>query len=153
MFALFKRGHDEEKTESGIWVAVSKYQMRNFVEFYGLAWTVAEWGQPCTRGQWIAQFGTEVPWPREGMYFPMEYVMRAIDLIPDDAASEVAVRALKRHKAKTVEQHVEEAEAVPNAMKASKRAEWQDFVHDARPAFDNNPGGKGSTSFRQTAIN
>lgn len=153
MYALFKRDHDEQRTESGVWVAVSQYQKRTMDEFYGLAWTVAAWMAPVSRGKWMAEFGTETPWPREGLYFPIEIIMRAIHMPPDEAVTLTAIGAIRRHLNSTLEEKVETAEAPSISAQQDMRREWIDFAKECQTAFNNDPGGKGSVSFPATAIN
>jgi hypothetical protein len=154
MFGLFKRGHNEEQTPGGLYIAVSKYEKRSFVDMYGRAWTVAKWNAPIRQGQWLAEFGTEVPWPREGFYHPIENVMRHIDLPPDDAVSEIAAAALARHLKITPREHYESVIGDLKEESDEKKREWREFVDDITPAFGNETiGGKGNVSFRQSANN
>lgn len=147
MYSLFKRGHSTVLMANGLHAATSVYKKRTLDEIYGPAWTVAAWAAPVPQAQWIAEFGTEMPWPREGMYLPIECIMRALSLPPDEAVTLTAVQSIKRHLEMTTEEKIAAAESPAKAKDKDMESDWQAFAKDSQTAFNNDPGGKGHVSF------
>ncbi len=111
----------------------------------GQRWVFAVW-QFIERQEWDHTFGSRVPWPSKGQYFPL-LVMRE-GKKPDLDITEFFVGQVKADRAKTPADVESEMEA---AMERDDRATWgriYDMIDDATTAFGNDPGKRsGGVSF------
>lgn len=146
----FGRGFDmKQKAESGLWVPHREYKRRTAAETtgHGLCWTVAYLEPPVSREAWEAQHGTDIPWPAQGYYRPIDNITSHIDLLPDEHMTARAAFNIRHHLEFTFKDWVELGEEQKAKRDTAYRNEVSDMVDDAAPAFGNNPGGKGSVSF------
>lgn len=149
----FGRGYDtHQDKESGLWLASREYKRRTAAETtgHGLCWTIAYLEPPVSRETWIAEHGTDVPWPAQGYYRPIDNITRHIELLPDEDSSAQAAYNIRHHLDLDLKDFVEIEEAATAKRNAAFKQEVSDMVDDATPAFGNNPGGKGSVSFPAT---
>jgi hypothetical protein len=151
----FGRGYKENMDrESGLWLAHRQYKRRMFAETHanGACWTIAVLMTP-TRDLWISQFGTDFPWPANGMYVPVDNIVMRVDILPGEEESMRAaynIRETLKIVSKGYEQafkHFSEEDAAEGKkVRDSFQNKVNDFVDDSTPAFGNNPGGKGHVS-------
>jgi len=146
----FGRGYDvKQDSASGLWLPHREYKRRTVAETsgHGLCWTIAYLEPPVSREAWIAQHGTDIPWPAQGYYRPIDNITSHIDLMPDEHMTARAAYNIRHHLEFTFKDWVEMGEEQQAKKDRDYRNEVADMVDDATPAFGNNPGGKGSVSF------
>lgn len=145
----FGRDMEEPRqTESGLWIVSRSYKRRTVADTYGqgLCWTVAYLEPPPTREEWLKMFGTDIPWPANGYYRPIDNIVRVIDLLPDEECSARAAFNIRKHLNVTTKQWMELGDQAVAKQRRDFEKEVADMVDDAAPAFNNNPGGKSHVS-------
>lgn len=145
----FGRDFEMKQSEGGLWMPHRDYKRRTMADTtgHGLCWTVAYLEPPVSRQAWEAQHGTDIPWPSQGYYRPIDNITTHIDLLPDEHISARAAYNIRHHLEFTFKDWVDMEEQETAKKNQAYRNEVADMVDDATPAFGNNPGGKGSTSF------
>jgi len=145
----FGRGYAAPvQSENGLWLPRREYKRRTVADLsgHGLCWTIAYLEPPVTREQWLAAHGTDIPWPANGYYRPIDNIVRMIEMIPDEDASAQAAFNIRKHLAVTAKQWDEIGQAAQEKRDRDYANEVADMVEDAAPAFNNNPGSKSHVS-------
>lgn len=141
--------------ETGLWLATKTYKRRTFAETYGqgLCWTIAYLEPPISLDLWLARHGTDIPWPSNGYYRPVDNISLHVDCLPGEEESLRAsynIRCALELIAKGQEAAFKDELAATRAAREKTdndlRNEVSDMVDDAAPAFMNNPGGKSHVS-------
>lgn len=146
----FSRGFEMKKAETDVlWTPNRVYKKRTVADTYGqgLCWTLAYLEPPVSQEAWEAEHGSSIPWPSNGYYRPIDNIVLHIEKLPDADISARAAFNIRHHLEFTFKDWVEIEEKARIKRDTAYRNEVSDMVEDATPAFGNDPGGKGSTSF------
>jgi len=140
--------------ETGLWLARRTYKRRTFAETHGhgLCWTIAFLQRPL-RDEWILENGTDFPWPANGFYRPVDNIVLLAEILPGEEESmraayniRCSMEIIRKGQAAAYEHFLQEEERASLAQKRAYQSRLDDFIDNATPAFNNNPGGKGCVS-------
>lgn len=149
MFIFFGRGYSNRKDPvTGLYLAGRDYIRRSMAETtnHGACWTIAYLEPPVSRESWLTEHGTDIPWPAQGYYRPIDNITRMLEMIPDEDCSAQAAFNIRNHLEFTFKDWVDFDAANREKKDADYKNRLGDMIDDATPAFNNNPGGKGHVS-------
>lgn len=116
---------------------------------YGDVWLIGTWTEPGSAGAWFTKYGPEIPYPKEGQYFPVgSGAWLPEGHLPSEKATAVAIFELRRQVGLKVEDRLRELRDYKEAKERHEGAIAEDMVYSDWPAFNELPGRKGGTSFQ-----
>jgi hypothetical protein len=95
------------------------------------AWSIAAWEDPPTPAAWRSMFGSEVPYPSNGMYFVSDVILgEGID--PTEEMTQAVIGALKYKGAKvrTMREAYDRIEAKMEAHERAVNSRQESFLAD-----------------------
>lgn len=136
---------DERRTNGGLYVTGEHYEMTRQIEED--RWVVAVWEPSPDEETWAAAFKGEVPWPRRGMYYVSDIMLRP-GIEPNDQVTNDVLGKVKAKRALTFRDFLDHAEAKAEHMNKETERIQSDYIDDVVTAFGNIPGKRGgSVSF------
>jgi hypothetical protein len=125
-----------------------------WAERLGRVWVLCQWRKPeMTQQEWWNSFRGEFPYPERGMYYAHPETALNPTQLPTAEITAAHIHALERQIAKNYEQHLQECNAAADAQRQADSDEWDDYVADWCPAFDNwNSGKKSGVEFQLPEI-
>jgi hypothetical protein len=130
----------EVNAPSGLTEMRDGYRKITWDQRIGSGWVVASWQDPGTETQWKSICKGQIPYPPNGMYFPIP-----ASRIPCDPSIEItmdAVAKIKHQLSQSYEEIYAACMAESNAEEDRKVSEIQDEIQSDWPAFDGAPMSK-----------
>jgi hypothetical protein len=127
----------ETKTPEHKYELIDGYQKVTWDKRIGPGWVVASWQDPGTEAQWKAISKNMLPYPPNGMYFPIE--ASHIPCEPTFEITQDAVAKIRKQMSQTYEEILAECQAHAEAEEAALVSELQDEIHSDWPVFDGQP--------------
>lgn len=135
----------ETRSQGGIFMLGSHYQWTRQIE--DDRWVLAVWDGSWSEAQWNATFRGEVPWPRQGMYYASDIMLKP-GVEPNDQATNDVLGKVRAKAPMTMKDFLEHAEAKVERAKRETEQIQSDYIDDVVTAFGNIPGKRGgSVSF------
>lgn len=135
-------GFDFQTNESGLEVALPKYELRKMNPALEEQWVICRWEKPIPEAEWREAFGYQMEWPRHGDYYPTNVVLpRGVE--PTVTFTEQVIAAERERQSKTLADHevsIQQALDQSEHYHAGKR---DAIISDALPAFGKVPGTRG----------
>lgn len=101
-------------------------------------WMLCQWRPPSmTEEEFQASFHGRYRYPAQGAYYAHPETMLRIGELPDADTTNLHIAALKIQMGKTAWQHQVEADRDAQETQDAQASEWNDFVKDWEPAFQN----------------
>lgn len=139
LFYLIEEAVDT-KTPAGLYVTVNGYRKITWEQRLGPGWVVAAWRSPGSEAQWKAQYGNVLPYPPEGMYFPIPN--SHIPCEPNDEITMEAIAKIRQPLEEGYEKILARCQADSEAADAKLRSDLSDEIDSDWPAFDGQPMSK-----------
>jgi hypothetical protein len=116
----------------------------------GRVWVLCQYRRPeMTQQEWWASFHGEFPYPAQGMYYAHPETALYPGQMPTAEITAAHIHAICTQIEKSYQQHRVECEASADKDMAESAREWDEFVADFNPAFDNwNSGAKSGVEFQ-----
>jgi hypothetical protein len=128
------------RTPAGIYVTVNGYRKITWEERIGTGWVVAAWQAPGSETAWKAKYGNVLPYPPNGMYYPIPN-----SYLQSDPTEDITMEAIMKIRSPIEEGYdnilrrcKEEAEAID----AEAKAALSDEIDSDWPVFDGQPMSK-----------
>lgn len=130
---------------NGILRPVARYEWQRQIE--DERWVVASWSEPPSYDEWLSMFGSEIGWPRRGLYYSTD-IMLKLGIEPNDAATNDVIGKVKAQRRLTYRDFLDHANAKAEHASNEALRQQHDLIDDAVTAFGNIPGKRGgSVSF------
>lgn len=127
------------------------YVRQCWAERIGRVWVLCQIRRPeMSRQQWWDSFHGQFPYPERGaMYYAHPETALAPGQEPTGEITEGHIWALDRQISKSLETHVRECTNTANQAQQADADEWDEYIADWNPAFDNwNSGKKSGVEFQ-----
>jgi hypothetical protein len=118
-------------TPAGLYVRTSGYSKVTWDQRIGPGWVVAAWRSPGSEAQWKATYGSALPYPPEGMYFPIPN--SHIPCEPTEEITQEAIAKIREPLDKGYEQILRECKEAADAADAKQTADIQDEIDSDWP--------------------
>lgn len=136
------------QSTGGIFMPVgSGFERKCWADLHGNCWMLAMWHPPISCSEWLAKYGLDFPWPKDGEYHLVENVKLGAGEVPTEDLTQQATWAIYKHMERTFEQHKQLAEEATAKTMKEKTNRIEDEAEDLMTAFLNVPGKKGHVSF------
>lgn len=119
---------------------INDYKKITWDKRIGSGWVIASWQNPGTESQWKSMFGSALPYPPQGMYFPIPN-----SRIPCEPSVEITNDACSKilwQLGSTFEQIQARCKEEAEAHDAKKASDLADEIDSDWPAFDGQPMSK-----------
>lgn len=101
-------------------------------------WMLCQWRPPSmTVDEFYTSYGGKYRYPSNGAYYAHPETMLDEGMEPDADTTNLHIAALKIQMGKTAWEHCVESEREAQADQDTQANEWNDFVKDWEPAFQN----------------
>jgi hypothetical protein len=126
----------DDLTPAGVYVLRDRYKRVTWAEHLGREWQwiIATWQDPGTHFSWYSKYRDVIPYPPNGMYFPISG-----SEIPCDPTQEITSEAIAKIKGQlrqSYEQHLANTFAEADAEDKRADAERNDQIDSDWPAFN-----------------
>lgn len=127
-------------TPAGLYATVNGYRKITWEERLGTGWVVASWKAPGTETEWKAKYGKVLPYPPQGLYYPIPNSFMMSDPTIDITMEAVAKirQPLEEGYEKILARCKDEIE-VEDAQRVS---DLSDEIDSDWPVFDGQPMSK-----------
>lgn len=127
-------------TPSGLFVTVDGYRKITWEQRLGPGWIIAAWRAPGTEAQWKAQYGNILPYPPQGMYFPIPN--SHIECDPNEDITMEAVYKIRQPLEDGYDKILAKCREQAEADEQQQRTDIEDEIDSDWPAFDGAPMSK-----------
>lgn len=128
------------RTPVGIHMTVNGYRKITWEERLGTGWIIASWQSSGTEAQWKAQYGTVLPYPPQGMYFPIPNSHIPCD--PNEDITMEVVAKIRQPLDEGFESILRRCRDEAEAQEQQNRTNIEDMIDSDWPAFDSQPMSK-----------
>lgn len=152
LFFSMKGGTSEHTSPAGVIYIAPTFARHCWADILGDTWVIAQWKPPMPLAVFEAQFGSQIQYPANGQYYPIENTALPQGMVPDEQLTAMAVHCIREQLEKPFEQTFTELQTAVAKDEAAKRTASDDMIDSDWPAYDNVPGMKLNTSFPSTNI-
>jgi hypothetical protein len=128
------------RTPAGLFVTVSGYRKITWEERLGTGWVVASWQSPGSESAWKAKYGNVLPYPPNGMYYPIPNSFLQCD--PTEDITMEAIMKIRQPLEEGFESILRRRKDEMDVEDAKLRADSDDEIDSDWPAFDGQPMSK-----------
>jgi hypothetical protein len=139
-------------TPAGLYATTDNYHKVTWEQRLGAEypWIVATWQDPGTPGAWFAKYGKVLPYPPQGMYFPLEGSQIPCD--PTEDISHEVVAKVKSQLSMSFDETLSRMLTEADKQDAKQRSDSDDHIDSDWPAFNCEVVVPGYTPEKDTAI-
>lgn len=127
-------------TPGGLYVRVNGYRKITWEQRLGPGWIVGAWMPSGTEAEWKAKYKNVLPYPPQGMYFPIPGSHIPVEPTPDITVE--AIAKLREAMARNYEDVLRETLDAADAEDEQLRADSADEIDSDWPVNDGGPVSK-----------
>lgn len=128
------------RTPAGLYVTCNGYRKITWEQRLGTGYVVAAWQSPGSEAQWKAQYGNVLPYPPNGMYYPIPNSF--IDCEPTEEITMEAIVKIRQPLEEGFEKILRRVKDEADAVDQKISADLSDEIDSDWPAFDGQPMSK-----------
>ncbi len=127
------------RTPAGLYATTEDYRKVTWEHRLGgeCPWVIATWQDPGSPRDWFAKYKRVIPYPPQGMYFPL--VGSQIPCDPTPEITQEAIHKIKAQLSESFEQTLSRLVDQADAADAQMKSELDDQIDSDWPAFNCEP--------------
>jgi hypothetical protein len=135
LWYLIEYGVDDI-TPAGLYVTIDRYKKVPWSERLGpqFPWILANWMDPGTPQEWHMKYGDVIPYPPNGMYYPLYGSQIPCD--PNDEITAEAICKITAQRSDSFETHLQRSIDADEFQQAAAQAAMEDRIESDWPAFN-----------------
>lgn len=126
------------------------FRRQCWAERLGRVWVLCQWRRPeMSNQEWWNSFHGEFPYPDKGMYYAHPETALAVGQFPTAEINAAHIRAIEVQMEKSYARLAVECSDAAQRDRQAADTQWDEYVADWEPAFDNwNSGKKSGVEFQ-----
>ncbi len=139
---IWRKDSEFKQSASGLWTPDAQYEtIRQEDEDY---WTIAVWDSPPSPDVWLTLYGSDIPYPRGGMWF-VSSVRLPEGVEPTDAHTDAVIGAVRyrNERVRTFRDAMNRINEKQAEIARRRDALYDDWIKDQFTAGFNVPGSRG----------